>query len=120
MISHKSNFAHPMPLGSMSVDEVPEAEEIFMDAGVRTSRKPLAAQAPEWIRLRAGCAAVHRRHLTRIGQARQPGEPPRARPPLRPCLGELSHRCVACVSDLANSAASECWAVGVCPADTVI
>ena len=29
-----------MPLGSMSVDEVPEAEEIFMDAGVRTSLKP--------------------------------------------------------------------------------
>ena len=44
--SHKAHFAHPMRLGSMSVDEVPEAEEIFMDAGVRTS---LTFRAPEWL-----------------------------------------------------------------------
>ena len=53
VISHKANFSHPMRLGSMSVDEVPEAEEIFMDAGVRTS---LTFRAPEWLLSGIVCA----------------------------------------------------------------
>ncbi len=51
--SHKANFSHPMRLGSMSVDEVPEAEEIFLDAGVRTS---LTFRAPEWLLSGIVCA----------------------------------------------------------------
>lgn len=31
--SHKSNFAHPLSTGVESLDEMPEATEVFMDAG---------------------------------------------------------------------------------------